>query len=313
MRTGSLREVNVSSETAVMRMFTLDRIRKLHGEAATKAFRAEVEQFIRENPTDVWVRTWAQNQGTALQTFAWDQDQDFGEGLVVTGAMGAKGASGADCTRGLLNAARLREGGIDLWDLVHGRDCCVVGSWCGYEVLLLHGMGARSVDAVEEVKTFAQWTYRQAGAFGVPSNVTDVSLYDIPSKDLRGAPKYDLLYVPGVLYHCSDTVCALAILRLMLKPGGMLLFESMVDGRTDMFSGYRGPSVVGWNWWMPTGTCYIQMMRDVGFSACQQIDFVDGRGWFVGTAQSGPPPIVRSGSAGFARTDILHIMEENLR
>lgn len=313
MKTGSLTEVQVGYEAGLMSRFTLDMIRSIHGEKYAGTFRADIEQFTRQHPTDKWVKTWAANQGTALDCFAWDQDQDFGEGLSLEGAMGAKGAAGASHTRGLLNAARLREAGVPLAEMVKGRKCCVVGSWCGYETLLLSAMGAVEVDAIEEIPTFAAWTIRQKEAFGVGGNMVEArSLYDLSSKLLSHPDgHYDVIYCPGVLYHCSDVACAIAILRLLLRPGGVLLFETMAlpnNNPVGPAAQYRGPSVVGWNWWIPTGQTWVALTTDMGFDNAVQVDFRDGRAWIVGSASTKTSPLIASGAAGFARTDILDIM-----
>jgi len=124
---------------------------------------------------------------------------------------------------------------------------------------------------------------------------------------------YDVIYCPGVLYHCSDPACALAILRLMLRPGGVLLFETMtLPDKFYPHAQYRGPSQVGWNWWIPTGNTWLQIMQEVGFKNCQQMDLLDGRGWFIGSAEDKVPSLVASGAAGFARTDILDVMHQRI-
>jgi hypothetical protein len=296
-------EIEVIPETEVMSQFTLNHARD------PAHLEAEIRSFIAQNPLATWVKRWHDNAGNFLQTLAWDQDHDYGNGLIVDGAMGSSdhgGASGCRTTRGLLNAGRLRRGDFDLWQAVRGKVATVVGAWCGYEALLLAGMGATSVNTVEEVPPYSKMCEEQKSAFGIPGVDHGKSMYDLTPQEIQAA-QADFVYCPGVLYHCSDSAAALLILRLMTQTGGQMAFETMSKTGPAGDSMYLGPSVMGWNWWCPSSATWMRMMHDVGFEQVRQVDFINGRAWFVGTA-SPRNPLKESGAAGFSRKDLLNLL-----
>jgi SAM-dependent methyltransferase len=194
-------------------------------------------------------------------------------------------------------------GGLEPAADVAGRACCVVGCWCGEENLLLHALGAAVADGVEEVPEYARAARMQLAAFGVPGQVRGLSLYE-PAVLRACAGAYDLLYVPGVLYHLTDPVAALVVLWAMLRPGGLLAVETIVADRPGRVALYRGARDAGWNWWAPTADCWLAMMGDCGFAGCRRVDAVPGRGWFVGR-RGASLPAWETGAAGFSRPDLL--------
>lgn len=306
MRVGSLFEVDASPEATLMSRYSIGLIRETRGDEAAALFRETLLEWLKVNTVEGWSQSWLRNRGTFLQSHAWDQDHDFGEGLRVQGAMGVGPGcanGGAPATRGLTNAARVREAGFDLAATACGREAAVVGCWAGYEALLLRAMGATRVDGVEEVGEYAAWARRLLHLFGVPGAVHDLSLYRLGPAWFE-ANQFDLVYCPGVLYHCEAPVVALVVLRLMLRVGGTLVLEVMggnpeVDGVR-----YLGPSVVGWNWVDCGGLTWLRMLRDAGFEGAEQLDFVQNRATFAARA-SAQVPLVSSGAAGFSRPDLV--------
>jgi len=260
------------------------------------AFWHQVEPFVRDNTHEQWVRAWQANDGTFLKTLCWGADRRFGPEPkhLVKGAMD---------DRHLSNFVRLEEGGgIDRQQHIEGRRALVVGPWCGEEMLLLHALGAALVDGIEEVDRYAHFAQAQLDAWGVPGAVASGSLHSVQIAGI--AQRYHLAYVPGVMYHLTDPICALVTLWASLKPGGLLAFETMLEEGEEMTATYLGAQTAGWNWWCPTETTWLRMMADCGFVGCRMADKVGGRAWFVGE-RSPRLPLVDTGAAGFSRPDLL--------
>lgn len=257
------------------------------------AFLSAVEPWASRAAYDRWLAAYRANDGSFLQHTVWGADRDLGGGHYLHGAMDDRYATNAARLWGSVTAAR---------KAVEGRRCCVVGAWDGTEALLLHALGAVSVDCVEEVPAFHAMCRLQLSAWGVFGESFDVSLYELPIGQLW--QRYDLLYVPGVLYHLTDLPAALVILWSMLRPGGVLAFESIVDAGPAISARYLGASVPGWNWWSPSAACYEAMMRDAGFPDAHTVETSRGRGWWTGT-RGERLPALDGGAAGFSRPDLL--------
>jgi 2-polyprenyl-3-methyl-5-hydroxy-6-metoxy-1,4-benzoquinol methylase len=240
-----------------------------------------------------WLNAYRANAGNFLDHAAWGADRNLGGGHYLYGAMDDRYAT---------NAARVFvAGGLNAVH-VAGKACCVVGAWDGTECLLLRALGAVSVDAVEEVPVFCEMAKAQYEAWEIPGQVFSRSLYEI---DIAASwQKYDLLYVPGVLYHLTDLPAALMILWSMLKPSGVLAFESISDKRGACTARYIGANIPGWNWWSPTPECFEAAMHDCGFLNGHTVEHAGGRGWWVGNRHESPAAM-KCGAAGFSRPDIL--------
>jgi 2-polyprenyl-3-methyl-5-hydroxy-6-metoxy-1,4-benzoquinol methylase len=236
---------------------------------------------------DGWRRAYSANDGNFLDVLAWGHDHDFGGGVVVKGTMD---------DRHVTNMERVDQpGGLDPGCHVAGKRCLIVGAYCGGEVLLLHALGAREVDAIEEVPEYAAACARLADAFGVPGRTRAASLYECGGATDPGGG-YDLVYVPGVVYHLTDVVTALRILRDLARPGGSVFIETPIAADRDT---YLGPSVRGWNWWVLTARTYMQIMADVGLRDVRHVETTGGRAWFGGV-RGDADPLADNGCAGFA-------------
>lgn len=257
------------------------------------AFLARVEPWASRDAYDRWLVAYRRSDGTFLDHAVWGADRDLGGGHYLHGAMDDRYAT---------NAARVFvPGGLDERKVACAK-CCVVGAWDGTEALLLHALGAASVDCVEEVPAFCDMAQVQFDAWQLDGFVSRRSLYEVNL--LKVWQRYDLVYVPGVLYHLTDPVAALVILWSMLKPGGVLAFESIADTGAAPIARYLGASVPGWNWWSPTPGCFESMMRDCGFPDARTVEVSRGRGWWVGT-RGDKLPALSGGAAGFSRPDLL--------
>lgn len=267
------------------------------------------EEFLRQanvwgsrEAYERWLAAYRQNAGGFLDHPVWGADRDLGAGHQLFGAMDDRYAS---------NAARLLDaGGLDVARHIEGKRACVVGAWDGTECLLLHALGASQVDAIEEAPASVAMATHQFRAWKVPGVAVECSLYEVPERPwLTGA--YDLLYVPGVLYHLTDLPAALVILWSMLAPGGRLAFESIADagGKSARYLGPRHP---GWSWWSPSADCYEALLADCGFPDGRTVELAHGRGWWVGTRSDAPPLAVEGGAAGFSRPGLVRAISRGL-
>lgn len=264
-------------------------------------FMARVAPWASLAAYNKWLAAYKANAGTFLDHIVWGADRDLGGGRFLYGAMDDRYAT---------NAARVFiSGGLDAAKHVVGKKACVVGAWDGTECLLLRALGATSVDAIEEVLAFCDMAIAQYDAWGVPGHVWPHSLYEI---DITTKwQQYDLLYVPGVMYHLTDLPTALVMLWSMLKPGGVLAFESVADARGARTARYLGASIPGWNWWSPTPECYVAIMNDCGFPDARTVEYAGGRGWWIGT-RGDKLPALANGAAGFSRPDVLRAIAKLL-
>ncbi|MFH1569079.1 MAG: DUF1698 domain-containing protein [Gemmatimonadota bacterium] len=260
-------------------------------EGRGEAFGIRVRAFIEAHPVTTWLQRWRKNEGSFLDTLAWGHDRDFGPFAVI----------GAMRDRHVANLARAAaHAGVDL-DAFAGETVLVVGCWTGCELVVVHGLGAKWVDGVEEVGAYASLANAQIGAWGLAGSVAARSLYDV---DLP-VGRYDTIYLPGVLYHLSDPFVALLLCWRALRPGGRLIVETLVEplDRDDLV-GYRGPGVCGWNWLRPSAGACRRMLADMGFVDIQGEG--DQRARAVFSAVRGADvPAMRQGAAGFSRPDLL--------
>lgn len=156
-----------------------------------------------------------------------------------------------------------------------GRRVLDVGCWTGGTSLLLLGMGAE-VTAIEEVAKYAEAAQFLIDSFGLEhqGRVLKASVYELPKLDLH--ERFDMVYVPGVVYHLSDPVLALRHLCNALRLGGLVLVESAgLDSEQSVcrFEGSRIHHVGaqaklsrgGWNWFLPSQGALEAMMVEAGF------------------------------------------------
>lgn len=260
-----------------------------------------------------WFEAWQKNASNFLDVHAWGHDHDFGGGQTIKGTMD---------DRHVTNLERVVcGGGLDPDRDIYGKRVLIIGAYCGGEVLLLHALGAAVVDAVEEVPEYAAACAKLCDAFGIEQQTFPCSLYEIPAgwnrpaNENAGTPTglqettvpqreaYDLIYCPGVVYHLTDQVAAMRILRDLAKPGGIVAFETGVSGNPNDCA-YQGASKAGWNWWVCGTETYRAIMHDVGLGSCRQVEQVGGRAWFIGDRIESDP-LRDQGCAGFSIPDLL--------
>ena len=197
------------------------------------------------------IRTRAEALAAAAQ-YGWGHTIDFG----------------SFTQPGLLGSAYLRIAGLlDAWNWwsrdLSGQAVADVGCFTGGLSLMLAARGARVVYAVDEVPEHIAQCAFLCDVFGV-ANVTTItrSLYTLT--EAIEPDSLDLIVLSGVLYHLSDMLVGLYVLRTRLKPGGVLLIESnAVDDREQSYANF-GRFYAGM-WWQPSSACVKDMCDFMGF------------------------------------------------
>jgi len=195
--------------------------------------------------------------------FHWGHNHRFADNFIVSGKMG---------DRHTKLMAEFQEG----FDLPQGafkdKDILDIGCWTGGTTLTLKMLGARRVLALEEVRKYADTTHRLATEI---YGYTDVkclakSLYHLEEG------KFDLVYIPGVVYHLSDPVVGLRRLFNRLKDGGEILVESAGIKSDEAICSFRGNQAhfggdqktlnrSGWAWFWPSAKALDMWLQEAGF------------------------------------------------
>jgi len=207
----------------------------------------------------------ARSQRDLSVKFHWGHHHDFGT-FKLDGRMGNRHI------RVLANFLGLFDLGIEDFQ---GKSVLDVGCWTGGTTLMLAAI-AREVDAIEEVRKYADTAALLVKAFGLESRVgvEAASLYDC--NDRSRYEKYDFCFFPGVVYHLSDPVLGLRIAFNSLKLNGMILVESGGIENDEPLCKFAGSLVTrmkhsedldrsGWNWFLPSPPALERMMREAGF------------------------------------------------
>ena len=206
--------------------------------------------------------------------FYWGHNHDFGD-FKVNGRMGDRHIN--------IMAHFLELFDIDI-QYFHQKKVLDIGCWTGGTTLLLASLGSK-VDAIEEVKKYADMTGFLIKSFGLDNDlsVKSNSLYEL--NDEQYESQYDMIYFPGVLYHLSDPVLALRILYNCLNDNGILLLETYGVDTPDPTCVYEGPNIfsshvpgqdnvkpnkndlnrAGWNYFVPSCSALQRMIGDAGF------------------------------------------------
>lgn len=169
-----------------------------------------------------------------------------------------------------------------------GKDVLDIGCWTGGTTLLLSALGSR-VHAIEEVKKYAEMASFLVNSFGINKNikVLPLSVYSCNNKDFY--KRFDIIYIPGVIYHLSDPLIALRILYNACKLDGIILLESAGINCEEPYCKFTGSSITfggekemlnrsGWNWFVPSSSALQRMLKEAGFDEIKTLyDYKTGR------------------------------------
>ncbi len=138
-----------------------------------------------------------------------------------------------------------------------------IGCLTGAVSMIAAHRGADEVLAVDEIPPYAAQCAYLAEVFRLPAVKTLVaSLYRLPE---MGVGKFDLIILSGVLYHLSDMLVGLYVMRELLKVGGTLLLESAAVPDDEHSYANFGRFAMG-IWWQPSTLCIKDMCEFMGLS-----------------------------------------------
>lgn len=147
---------------------------------------------------------------------------------------------------------------LDAWSVAD------VGCFTGGLTLSMAARQPRVAYAVDEIPEHLHQCEFLCEVFDVPNvKCIQASLYRLPDHIDEGT--LDLVLLSGVLYHLSDMLVGLFILRKLLKPGGILIIESnAVDDEKQSYANF-GRFYAGM-WWQPSSLCIKDMCEFMGFA-----------------------------------------------
>lgn len=198
--------------------------------------------------------------------FHWGHDHDFGT-FQLTGRMSDRHLRLISVFIDTFHALPLSLAGKRVLD---------VGCWTGGTSLAFAAMGAEVV-AIEEVNKYVDALTYLKDAFEVNNlEVRNLSLYECTTPEFQD--QFDYVLFAGVLYHLTDPILGLRVVFNSLRDGGLCLLETAAIPAKGPTLRYEGPNVLwggdanqlarsGWNWFLPSTTTLVNMMRDVGFDS----------------------------------------------
>jgi SAM-dependent methyltransferase len=182
--------------------------------------------------------------------------------------------------RGLMGKGYLRiAGALDAWDWwpkdLTGLRVADIGSFTGGLSMYLAARGPSVLYAVDELGDHLEQCGYLAEVFGLSAvRTVESSLYRL---DEHVAPNsLDLILLSGVLYHLSDMLVGIHMMRHLLAPGGVLIIETnAVDDVEHSYANF-GRFYKGM-WWQPSGLCIEDMCEFMGFDDIQVRFYEEGR------------------------------------
>lgn len=117
---------------------------------------------------------------------------------------------------------------------VEGATCLDIGAMDGLFSLLLHRRGAQTVIACDRYNRRAEFEFVCDALDTRMLYLSQVSIADVRriAPHLIGNP-FDLIIFSGVLYHMYDPMNGLALVRSMVRPGGIVIVETNVSRSTE--------------------------------------------------------------------------------
>lgn len=196
--------------------------------------------------------------------FCWGHNHRFTSEMDITGRMK---------DRHILLATEFIHGFGLSAEYFQDRSVLDIGCWTGGTTLTLKLLGAARVHAIDEVNKYANTAHRLATEVYGYADVSaeGISLYELDNG------KFDLVYVPGVVYHLSDPVLGLRRLYNRLHDGGGILVESAGIQHEESMCWFKGNGLHfggtetnlnrgGWAWFWPSPVCLENWMLEAGFT-----------------------------------------------
>jgi SAM-dependent methyltransferase len=182
--------------------------------------------------------------------------------------------------QGFLDDGYLKIAGLlDAWrwwprDLA-GMNVADVGCFTGGLTLLMAARNPDRVFAVDEVPEHLQQCDFLCRSFAVENVETlESSLFDLHRKLARES--FDLILLSGVLYHLSDMLVGLLVMRELLRPGGVLIIETnAMNDKTRSFANFG--RFCGGMWWQPSALCVQDLCKFTGFKPSEARFYMDDR------------------------------------
>jgi SAM-dependent methyltransferase len=138
-----------------------------------------------------------------------------------------------------------------------------IGCLTGGLTMLVAHRGAEEVLAVDQIPEHLDQCSYLSEVFGLKNVRTlTASLYDLPQMDVG---KFDVVILSGVLYHLSDMLVGILVMRELLKVGGTLLMETAAVGDDEHSYADFGRFAIGM-WWRPSTLCVKDMCEFMGMS-----------------------------------------------
>ena len=164
------------------------------------------------------------------------------------------------------------------WDRIarhidlNGQRVLDIGCGNGYFGYRMLGAGAQLVVGIDPTLLFVmQWLACRHFAGDLPNYVLPLGVEDLPP----GQAGFDRVFSMGVLYHRRDPHEHLRRIRSLLRPGGLMVLETLVlpDSRRDDVLVPEGRYAAMRNVWAVPGTdCLQQCILESGFTDSQLVD-----------------------------------------
>lgn len=217
----------------------------------------------------------------ARSQYGWGHTIDFGP-FVQDGLFGRHYL----ITTGLFDAWQWWPGRLD------GLQVADIGCFSGGISALMAARGARRVLAVDEVPEHAEQCALVAKAFGLDAiQVETRSLYALDDRVVEPG-SLDYIVMAGVLYHLSDMLVGLHMLRRMLRPGGWLFMETAaVQEFEHSYANFS--RFIGGGWWEPTALCIQDMLQFMSYDQVEIRFYCEDRCMVRARNAGGDPPFRR--------------------
>lgn len=186
-------------------------------------------------------------------------------------------------------------GHLDAWrwwpSRLGGLRVADIGCLTGAITAIMAHRGAE-VLAVDEIPEHTAQCAYLAEVFGLSNvQILTASLYRLPE---LGVGKFDLILLSGVLYHLSDMLVGLYLMRELLKVGGTLLIESAAV-EDDLHSYANFGRFARGMWWEPSTLCLKDMCEFMGLAEVEVRQFLPDRALARAKKKDDAPILFRRG------------------